>query len=300
MSDPAQVLKDLQPTKAFFVGIDSDGCVFDTMGIKHRECFCPMLIAYFDLQPVAQAARQCKDFADLFSKTRGANRHKTAVRIIRDLLPGHPMVKQRGFEVPQYPHYFQWVDDPHSLLSNDGLKTAIDKARGQARAELERALTWSLRVNDLVAEIVKGMPPFPYAEDCLKEIATVADVIVCSSTPYEALVREWQEHGIAQYARVITGQEMGTKAGHLAYASKGNYKHDHMLMIGDAPGDRKAAQAVNALFYPINPGQEIQSWKRLRDEAWGRFINLDYDGDYQAALIEEFEGYLPEHPPWYV
>jgi phosphoglycolate phosphatase-like HAD superfamily hydrolase len=176
----------------------------------------------------------------------------------------------------------------------------LDKAQGQARAELQRALTWSVRVNELVVEIVKGMPPFPYAEDCLKQIATVADVIVCSSTPYEALVREWQEHGIAQYARVITGQEMGTKAEQLAYASKGHYKHDHMLMIGDAPGDRKASQAVDALFYPINPGHEIESWQRFHEEAWDRFIHLDYDGDYQAALIDEFESYLPEFPPWHV
>ncbi|GAH67289.1 unnamed protein product, partial [marine sediment metagenome] len=69
MTDPAQPLKDFQPKKKFFVGIDSDGCAFDTMGIKQRECFCPWLIGYFGLQPVAQAARECKEFADLFSKT---------------------------------------------------------------------------------------------------------------------------------------------------------------------------------------------------------------------------------------
>ena len=103
ISDYAKMLKDLKPQKEFFVGIDSDGCAFDTMGIKQRECFCPWLIGYFGLQPVAEAARQCKDFADLFSKTRGANRHKTSKRIISELLPAHPMVKQRGFQVPDFP-----------------------------------------------------------------------------------------------------------------------------------------------------------------------------------------------------
>ncbi|MHC4737159.1 MAG: hypothetical protein ACYTDW_22365 [Planctomycetota bacterium] len=48
MTDPAQPLKDFKPKKKFFVGIDSDGCAFDTMGIKQRECFCPWLIGYFD------------------------------------------------------------------------------------------------------------------------------------------------------------------------------------------------------------------------------------------------------------
>jgi len=31
--DPAKSLKDFKPEKKFFVGIDSDGCAFDTMGI---------------------------------------------------------------------------------------------------------------------------------------------------------------------------------------------------------------------------------------------------------------------------
>jgi hypothetical protein len=39
--DPAQPLKDFKPKHKFFVGVDSDGSVFDTMGIKQRECFCP-------------------------------------------------------------------------------------------------------------------------------------------------------------------------------------------------------------------------------------------------------------------
>ena len=90
-NDYAQALKDLKPKNDFFVGIDSDGCAFDTMGIKQRECFCPWLIGYFGLQPVAQAARECKEFADLFSKTRGANRHKTSKRIISELLPTPPI-----------------------------------------------------------------------------------------------------------------------------------------------------------------------------------------------------------------
>ena len=59
MTRPEQALIDLKPEKEFLVAIDSDGCAFDAMGIKQRECFCPMMIAYFDLQPVAEAAREC-------------------------------------------------------------------------------------------------------------------------------------------------------------------------------------------------------------------------------------------------
>ena len=297
--DPAKELKEFKPKHKFFVGIDSDGCAFDTMGIKQRECFCPWLIAYFGLQPVAQAARECKDFADLFSKTRGANRHKTSKRIIAELLPNHPMTRARNFQVPQYPHYFAWVDDPNSLLSNDGLSQAIDQAADpQVKKELEHALAWSERVNWAIGETVKGLPPFPYVRESLEKIQPLADVIVVSATPNEALAREWEEHDIARYVEVIAGQEMGKKAQHLEYATKGRYEQNHVLMVGDAPGDMKAAKANDALFYPINPGDEVNSWKRFHDEAFDKFINGQYAGEYEEKVIAEFDSYLPELPPW--
>jgi len=297
--DPAKPLKDFEPQHEFFVGIDSDGSAFDTMGIKQRECFCPWLIACFGLQPVAEAARECKEFADLFSRTRGANRHKTTKRIITELLPDHPMTKARGFEVPQYPHYFAWVDDPKSLLSNDGLRQAIEKAAiPEVKKELQLALTWSERVNWAIGETVKDMPPFPHVRRSLEKIQPLADVIVVSGTPDEALKREWQEHDIAKYAAVIAGQEMGTKARHLSYVAKGKYEKNHILMIGDAPGDMEAAGANDALFYPINPGDEIESWKRFCNEAFGKFISGEYAGEYEEKLIKKFDSYLPELPPW--
>ena len=297
--DPAKELKELKPKYDFFVGIDSDGCVFDTMGIKQRECFCPWMIGYFGLQAVAQAARECKDFADLFSKTRGANRHKTIKRIISELLPNHPMVKERGFEVPQYQHYFAWVDDPDSLLSNEGLKMASEAATdSEAKSELEHVLNWSEKVNEVIAQIVEDMPPFPHVLESLEKIRDKSDVIVCSSTPYEALQREWEEHGVAKYVEVIAGQEMGKKAEHLKFAADGKYEKQHCLMIGDAPGDMKAAKANGILFYPINPGDEIKSWKRFHDEAFDKFIAGDYAGEYEEKLIAEFDACLPENPPW--
>lgn len=299
--DAAKPLKEFKPKKEFFVGIDSDGCAFDTMGIKQRECFCPWLIAYFNLQPVALAARECKEFADLFSKTRGANRHKTIKRILTELLPSHPMVKARGFKVPQFPHYFAWVDDPKSLLSNEGLTKAIaNTSNTEARRELEHVLEWSERVNSTIKDIVKGMPPFPFVRESLEKISPLADVIVVSATPCEALTREWEEHDIAQYVDVIAGQEMGKKAEHLNYTTKGKYEKNHVLMVGDAPGDMKAARVNEALFYPINPGAEVESWNRFHDEAFDKFINGQYAGSYEEKVIAEFDEYLPEKPPWEV
>ena len=71
-----------------------------------------------------------------------------------------------------------------------------------------------------------------------------------------------------------------------------------MLMIGDAPGDYRAARGNGALFYPINPGDEEASWKRLHDEALERFFAGSYAGDYETGLVHEFESHLPEQPAW--
>ena len=45
---------EIQPTKEFLVGIDSDGCAFDTMELKHKECFIPNTIKYLKFEMRAQ------------------------------------------------------------------------------------------------------------------------------------------------------------------------------------------------------------------------------------------------------
>src|SRR5438093_13777040 len=92
--DPAQILREFKPSKEYFVGIDSDGCIFDSMEIKHKECFTPMFIKHFDLQAVSKYAREVWEFVNLYSKTRGANRFPALSRALNLLLP-RPQVKAR-------------------------------------------------------------------------------------------------------------------------------------------------------------------------------------------------------------
>ena len=122
------------------------------------------------------------------------------------------------------------------------------------------------------------------------------DIMVVSATPQEALVREWEEHDLAKHVVAICGQEIGTKKQSLEVASQ--YEPNYTLMVGDAPGDYKAAVANDALFFPINPGNEEASWKRLFEEGIERFLSGTFSGDYQKQLLDEFESYLPEKPPW--
>jgi len=142
------------------------------------------------------------------------------------------------------------------------------------------------------------VPPFPLFRESLLRMTERADVGVVSQTPTEALAREWAEHGVDSQVRFIAGQELGTKSEHLRFAAAGKYRPDRLLMIGDAPGDQKAAKANHALFYPILPGAEEAAWKRFHDEALDRFLAGTYSGAYETDRIREFEASLPERPAW--
>jgi len=292
--EAARPLAELKPRHEFFVGIDSDGCAFDTMEIKHKECFTPNIIKHWELQPVSKYAREAAEFVNLYSKWRGINRWPALVMVF-DLLRERPEVQARHVVPPEAPRIREFIADEGTPKSNDGLEVYMAE---HPDPELDRAWAWTMGVNATIADMVYGVPPFPWVRESLAFLADKADMIVVSATPLEALSREWEEHDLAQFVRVIAGQEMGKKALHLKLAAGGKYPPEHTLMIGDAPGDLNAARANDALFYPINPGHEEGSWKRFYEEGVHRFLAGEYAGTYEAELIAEFEALLPDVPPW--
>jgi phosphoglycolate phosphatase-like HAD superfamily hydrolase len=214
--------------------------------------------------------------------------------MVFDLLAERAEVQRRGAKLPDVPTLRQWAET-EKALANPALKAAIEKTGDPV---LQRALAWSDAVNASIEDMVHGVPPFPFVRESLQALADKADIIVVSATPGEALRREWAEHDIAKYAAVIAGQEMGSKADHLKLAAGGKYPNDHVLMVGDAPGDFKAARANGFLFFPVNPGAEDASWQLFYERAMGKFLAGSYAGGYEARLIAEFEALLPDTPPW--
>ena len=291
--DPQAPLKNFLKEHDLLVGIDSDGCAFDTMEIKHKECFIPNIIKHWNLQAVSKYARAAGEFVNLYSKWRGVNRFP-ALLMVFDLLKDWPDAMRRNPRIPEAKSLREWAER-ESKLGNPALKAEVEKTGDPV---LTQALEWSEAVNATVGDIVHGVPPFPYVRESLEKLSPRADVLVVSATPCEALEREWAEHDIAKYAGAIAGQEMGKKAEHLELASGGRYEPSRILMIGDAPGDLKAARANNALFYPIRPGHEEESWQAFYEEACDRFLEGTYAADYEKRLIEEFDRMLPEIPPW--
>ncbi len=293
-NDPRDELAALPKTHDFFIGFDSDGCVFDTMELKHKECFCPAVIKHLGCQPVSKIAREVWDFVNLYSKTRGCNRF-LAIQHFRDLLAEHPDAKARGFQPMELKELDAWIER-ETKLGNPALEAELER---DDTPELSRMLDWSREVNARVADMVSGLPPFPGVMAVLKQARDRADMIVVSQTPLEALEREWEENGMTSYVGLIAGQEHGTKTEHIRYATQGKgYDPDKVLMVGDAPGDYSAAAENNTLFFPIVPGQEEQSWKELRDAGLERLFKGTFAGDYQRQLLDRFNAALPEQSPW--
>ena len=295
--DTANQLKAHIPQHDYLIAIDSDGCAFDTMEIKQKECFIPNIVKHWEMQPIAKYVRAAAEFVNLYSKWRGFNRFPALVKTF-DLLAAWDAVQARKFAMPDIPNLRRWIAE-ESKLGNPALQAYCEGHGIQDAPDMHRTLAWSLAVNESVADIVQGgLPPFPYVRECLETAGKKADVMVCSQTPGEALVREWEEQDLNKYVFCIAGQEAGTKAEHIKFAGENRYAVGHILMIGDAFGDLKAARANNALFFPINPGDEEHSWQRLYEEGLDHFFAGTYAGAYEASLIETFEKYLPETPPW--
>jgi phosphoglycolate phosphatase-like HAD superfamily hydrolase len=282
---------DLQPQHEFLVGIDSDGCAFDTMEVKHKECFIPNIINSYELQGISKYAREAAEFVNLYSKSRGINRFPALIETLQ-WLARRPEVRARGVSIRVPEGLVRWIAR-ETKLANPALAVAVKES---GDPDLLQALAWSTAVNEAVARIVRGVPPFPFLRESLERLASQADLLVVSATPNEALAREWQEHHLDGHVRAICGQEIGTKKESLGVAKK--YLPQHTLMIGDAPGDQAAAEENKALFFPINPGAEEASWQRFFEEGIERFLGGTFAGDYQRQLLDEFHRYLPECPPW--
>jgi len=286
-------LLEFTPRHAFFAGIDSDGCVFDSMEIKQKNHFHPLILRHWGLEAVEPQLRETAEFVNLYSHWRGQNRFPALLKTF-ELLNERPEVRRTGIPLPETEALRAYCESGLPL----GNTSLAEEVRRSGADELKRVLDWSLAVNaDITANMPK-IPPFPSAIKSLEKLKQQADILVVSQTPEEALVKEWEENEMTPFVRLIAGQELGTKTEHLQMATSGRYPPEKVLMIGDAAGDRRAAEAVGACFYPINPGREEASWQRFHHEAFDRFLSGTFAGAYQQALNAEFEALLPEIPPW--
>jgi phosphoglycolate phosphatase-like HAD superfamily hydrolase len=289
MIDFQKELRDLIPSHEYFIGIDSDGCVFDSMEVKQKQFFIPNALKYFDLYSISEILRKTWEFVNLYSINRGGNRFISIIKVF-ELLGENPDVKKSGCRLPDMTSLKKWVRS-ENRLGNSTLRIYFES---NYDPDLEKIVCWTEAINEDIALHLKNIPPFPNAVSSIKKASLFSDLVVVSQTPLEALEREWEESNLRKFVRLVAAQEHGTKSEHLAIAAKGKYSDNRILMIGDAKGDLDAAKGNGVLFYPVIPGSEDKSWKTFNNEAFERFIDTTYRGKFEENLISEFLRSLPD------
>ena len=270
---------DFDKTKEFAVCIDSDGCAMDTMEVKHRECFGPQWIKTYGLEDHFDECMKLWLDINLYSITRGINRFKGLAMALLE-------VEKRGLcHTEGLDEFVTWTKEA-AELSNPALMALTQKSESLC---IEQALLWSVRTNRAIHGLPADDQPFPNAKQTMDEMCKKADLVAVSSANKEAVEAEWQKHGLKEDCQALLTQEAGSKAYCIGELVKTGYKPDHVLMVGDAPGDRDAAVKNGVRYYPILVGKEGESWQRLLDEAFPKLLGGSFDDAYQKELIAAFE-----------
>lgn len=246
--------------------VDSDGCAMDTMTYKHEMFFGPLAAEIYEVEDRETFLKNWDDI-NLYSETRGVNRF---IGLVLSLDP----VDYEG----DYSELKKWVDETSSL-SNAALEEVIEETGSE---QLKKALDWSNAVNKGASEAEGHDKPFPGAKEGLEHMAELGEVYVVSSANPEAIQEEWTRHGLMDSVTEVYAQDRGSKADALAELIEKGYEPHNILMVGDSPGDLKAAEDNNVWFFPILVGKEKESWDALNEEysqklADGEFTQADHD-----------------------
>lgn len=275
------VFDSFQKKHDFLVCVDSDGCAMDTMNCKHIHCFGPCMVDEWQLENREAILKRWNEI-NLFQMTRGINRFKGLVQALCEIdAAGTPIA---GLEA-----LCRWAETTKAL-SNDALAAAIAaEPEGEGRTCLEKALSWSIAVNRAIVALPEALKvPFAGAKEGLAAAHAFADVAVVSSANRDAVEEEWQNHGLLEHVDIVLAQDCGSKAHCIAEMLKFGYAPDHVLMVGDAPGDCDAAEQNGVYYYPILVNREGESWQELQQKALPRLAEETYGGEYQTEKKHQF------------
>ncbi len=270
----ASALTDFVKKREFLVCMDSDGCVMDTVRIKHCNVFCPELIRVFSLDEYADMITAAWKEINITGITRGIPRFESVVQIFDRL-------KNRGVDVPGSEDIAAWVRTA-SELSTASLQQEMLRTGSLALRKLQE---WNNACNRRIQALEPTFEPFPGVEASLRQLHAVADVAVVSAANESAIESEWTRYGLSRHADVIFGQEVGSKANSIAVMLACGYESRKVMMVGDAMGDAQAAAANGVAFVPILPGKEAESWRRLQEEALPKLLHGTFNPNYQNELL---------------
>lgn len=276
------ILDEFQKKKDLLFCIDSDGCAMDTMDIKHIRCFGPCMVDEWELSDWKTPILDRWNTINLYTMTRGINRFKGLAMALRE-------IHERYREIEGIEALEKWVAESPEL-SNPALESAIAE---NTNICLCKALSWSKRVNESVNNLsFEVKKPFEGVKEALAYANCFGDVAIVSSANRQAVDEEWGLYGLLEHVDIILTQDVGSKAFCIQELLKKGYDKNKVLMTGDAPGDKEAAEKNGVYFYPILVRREKESWEEFVSEAVGRIADGTYGREYQSKKVKEFSDNL--------
>lgn len=273
------VFEKYRKNHPFLVCIDSDGCAMDTMDIKHFQCFGPCMVREWGLEKWEDVLLEKWNEVNLYTMTRGINRFLALAKTLEE-------ADEKYCRIEGMKELAEWTRTAKAL-SNQTVKEAWEQTGNPV---FQKALAWSEAVNQSITRLPKASKkPFPGVKEGVFLAHDQADVAIVSSANADAVLEEWDMHGLMEAVDICLTQNEGSKAFCIARMLDMGYEKDHVLMVGDAPGDKAAAESNGGLYYPILVKHEEESWRRFASEALPKFLDGTYEGEYQQNRIREFE-----------
>lgn len=271
------LFSNFEKKQEYLICIDSDGCAIDSMDIKHFRCFGPCMIDEWHLEDNGEEILNRWNQINLYSMTRGINRFKGLAKALVE-------IDQEYLPVEDVRTLAEWTQTSDEL-SNAALKRAIEMTGSIC---LKKALRWSEAVNEAITRLPEvDVTPFRHVRECISLLHKTCDIAIVSSANYEAVKDEWSRFGLLDHVDILLAQNAGSKSSCIAKLLSYGYQSDHVLMVGDAPGDMAAAEANNVFYYPILVRKETESWEQL-EKSVQKMKNGTFAGKHQNELKKQF------------
>lgn len=262
--------------RGYLICIDSDGCAMDTMDIKHIRCFGPCMVDEWNLDQWRDAILKRWNEINLYTMTRGINRFKGLAMALKEISGSLTPIENVDELV-------SWAETTPEL-SNRAVEAQYALT---GNTVFKKALDWSIAVNKCINALPDSeKKPFPGVLEGLCAAHACADVAVVSSANRDAVEEEWTRYGLLAHVDVLLCQDAGSKAHCISELLKKGYEKDHVLMVGDAPGDLDAAKRNGVYYYPILVGREKESWENAHT-AFQKLVSGEY-APYGAQMEQAF------------
>lgn len=263
--------------KDMLLCVNSSGTVINGMEINHNLCYGPSFIEVWEMNDNARLTQEIWNEINIYEKTRGINRFRALLTMLERI---------NGILIPtsKFTALENWIAHSNKL-SIDHLKAEITKNQDPL---LIKALKWSELINQKMALIETiDKKPFNYAQEALEKASKYFDIAVISGANQDAIIEEWEHHGLLQFVDVIGSQEEGSKSECVSKLMDKGYDNQNVMMIGDVIDDYDATVCHKVSFYPIIINDEASSWLIFKDFYLDKIIQHDYS-QFQDALIKMF------------